>query len=205
MGSRTRSDRHRDKETTPWQRANGEQLQQFLHRIALQVPSMDQLAVVCIGTDRSTGDSFGPWVGTILAELGWPLVIGTLAAPCDAEHYEAMIAGIPENKTIMAIDASLGRPDAVGGFLIAEGPLYPARATGGSLAPIGHYSIAGVVGPHSPRAYWSLQRASLYQIIRMAKQAAAAFCEAWDQEQPRNERCVDRIGSDPAALVRFIR
>ncbi|MBW7458802.1 DUF1256 domain-containing protein, partial [Paenibacillus sepulcri] len=83
------------------------------------------MVFVCIGTDRSTGDSFGPWVGTMLSEQGWPFVIGTLENPCDANHYEAAVAGIPSHRTVVAIDACLGTMDPRCHYLIARGPLLP--------------------------------------------------------------------------------
>ncbi|WP_276322275.1 DUF1256 domain-containing protein [Cohnella luojiensis] len=51
--------------------------------------SKDELTFLCIGTDRSTGDSLGPWVGTMLEEKGFTRVIGTLREPCDADKAAA--------------------------------------------------------------------------------------------------------------------
>ncbi|MBW7476768.1 spore protease YyaC [Paenibacillus oenotherae] len=154
-------------------------LHRFFADIAAAVPRIEELAFVCIGTDCSTGDSFGPWIGTLLRERGVPHVIGTLHSPCDADRYEEAIASIPDTLTIVAIDASLGHRDRCGLYLIDEGPLYPARATGRRLPPIGHYSVAGVVGPLNVKPYWSLQRASIYKVVGMARAVADAACAAW--------------------------
>lgn len=160
-----------------WVDHNG--LERFFMNIAAEVPRIEELAFVCIGTDRSTGDSFGPWVGTLIHERGMPNVIGTIRQPCDADHYDRMTRDIPESMKVVAIDACLGQRERQGNYLIDEGPLYPARATGRGLASIGHYSIAGVVGPLSIKPYWSLQRASLYEVMGMARSVADAICIAW--------------------------
>ncbi|MCQ6558828.1 spore protease YyaC [Paenibacillus mendelii] len=203
-----KSNRNAGSEAVPWQRADAAGLGRFLLQTAASHPDRSSLVVVCIGTDRSTGDSFGPWIGTMLQERGWANVIGTLGQPCDADHYEAAVAGILPGHTVIAIDACLGKPGGVGGFLVAEGPLYPAQATGKRLPPIGHYSIAGVVAPYSARSYWSLQRASLREIITMAGQAADALCMAWPEHGQDSLDQIDSAGSMEASpltpLLRFM-
>jgi putative sporulation protein YyaC len=151
----------------------------FFADVARRHPQRSKLVIVCVGTDRSTGDSFGPWIGTMLRERGWQSVIGTLDRPCDADRYESAVAEIPEGMTVIAFDACLGRTDAGGRYLVAEGPLYPGRATGGNLPPVGDYSLEGIVGPLGVKPYWSLQRASLYEVMGMAREVADAVCGAW--------------------------
>ncbi|MCC3375803.1 spore protease YyaC [Cohnella sp. REN36] len=136
------------------------------------------LTFVCIGTDRSTGDSLGPWVGTLLEERGFPRVVGTLREPCDADRLAEAVAALPPEATIVAVDACLGRPENVGRYLLSEGPLVPARSVGRPFPAIGDYSIAAVVNAVSPKPYWTLQTTSLYRVMGMARQiadAAAAY------------------------------
>ncbi|UVI31647.1 spore protease YyaC [Paenibacillus spongiae] len=201
MKSRTKPRRHSDGGAVSWQRADADGLRSFLLQAADSHPDRSSLTVVCIGTDRSTGDSFGPWIGTMLRERGWTNVIGTLSSPCDADRYERAVAGIHPEQTVIAIDACLGKPDSVGGFLVKEGQLQPAQATDKRLSPIGHYSIAGVVAPFGARSYWSLQRASLYEIIAMAGQAADALCLAW----PDRKRAASDDSRDAAPLMPLLR
>ena len=151
----------------------------FFSRIASVHPDRERISFVCIGTDRSTGDSFGPWIGTMLRGQEWPSVTGTLETPCDAERYKQAVANIPAANTIIAIDACLGKIDPARRFLVAAGPLIPGCATGRELPPLGHYSLAGIVGPLSVKPYWSLQRASLYEVMGMAGEVAAAIGAAW--------------------------
>jgi hypothetical protein len=64
-------------------KVSGPELARFLHTIKRQVLDSKDLMFLCIGTDRSTGDSLGPLVGTMLEEAGYPHVIGTLQYPLD--------------------------------------------------------------------------------------------------------------------------
>ncbi|WP_274649432.1 DUF1256 domain-containing protein [Paenibacillus humicola] len=156
-----------------------EGLRVFFESIAARHPDPSGVAAFCIGTDRSTGDAFGPLTGTLLRAAGWPIVVGTLERPCDSERYEGALRGLPEGVAVVAFDACLGRPDPAGRYSVAAGPLYPARATGGTLPPVGDYSVAAIVGPLSAKPYYTLQRASLHEVMGMAREAADAFCAAW--------------------------
>ncbi|WP_194544582.1 spore protease YyaC [Paenibacillus sp. JZ16] len=157
---------------------SGHELADFFRTIS-QRHALDSIVFLCIGTDRSTGDALGPLTGSRLSEYGVPHVIGTLPEPCDAFNLEARLQGIPEDKSIIAIDACLGQSSSVGYFFTCEGPLTPAQSVGGRLPAVGDYSVAAVVNVHGPKPYWTLQVTSLYQVMGMAeqiaKQAAIAF------------------------------
>lgn len=142
---------------------------------------VSRIVFVCIGSDRSTGDSFGPLMGTMLKESGWPNVIGTLEKPCDAHAVERELQALDAASIVIAIDACLGRPVSVGRFIVADGPLQPGKAIGRRLPSVGHYSVAGVVNMNGPKAYWMLQTTSLYQVLRMAKEAVIAIDSAWNK------------------------
>lgn len=158
-------------------------LRRFLAEIAVKQPDSRQIVFVCIGTDRSTGDALGPLVGTMLEEYGWSRVIGTLAAPCDAGKVEAAAISLRQEslvgRTVIAIDACLGKPQSVGGYALSAGPLKPGAATGRALPPIGDFGIAGIVNRHGPKAYGMLQTTSLHLVMGMAKQIVSAINETW--------------------------
>ncbi|RJX39234.1 spore protease YyaC [Paenibacillus pinisoli] len=161
------------------------ELAEFLDRIAEKEPDRERIMFICIGTDRSTGDAFGPLLGSLLKEQGWKHVIGTLEEPCDAHAVEGAVREAialqgSGRLTIVAVDACLGKPQSVGGFIAWEGPLQPGAATGGRRLPaVGDYSIAGVVNQNGVKAYGMLQTTSLHLVMGMAKQAAAAIRGAW--------------------------
>ncbi len=137
--------------------------------------SMDELTFLCIGTDRSTGDCLGPWVGTMLEEKGFARVIGTLREPCDADKLPQLVPALTDMGTIIAVDACLGRPENIGAYLVSNGPLIPAQSVNRKFPAIGAYSIAGVVNAVSLKPYWTLQSTSLYHVMGMAKEISDAI------------------------------
>ncbi|WP_244226508.1 spore protease YyaC [Paenibacillus protaetiae] len=151
----------------------------FLELIADGYPDRSAVAFLCIGTDRSTGDSYGPLVGMMLKERGWPNVVGTLEQPCDALSYETAVHSLANAGVIIAVDACLGKPGSTGKYICTPGALKPGEATKAGLPSAGHYSIAGIVGENGPKPYWVLQTASLYQVLQMAKLTADAIERAW--------------------------
>jgi putative sporulation protein YyaC len=153
-------------------------LRAFLGRIAA-VHAKSEITFVCIGTDCSTGDSLGPLVGTLLRERGFTRVFGTLEHPCDANKLPAMMASLDSKRKVIALDACLGRPENIGSYLVADGPLTPARSIGKSMAPVGDYSIAGIVNAMSLKPYWTLQSTSLFRVMGMATEIADAISKEW--------------------------
>jgi putative sporulation protein YyaC len=151
----------------------------FFDAVAAIHPDRREIYFLCIGTDRSTGDSFGPLTGTLLAERGFPNVIGTLEQPCDALSITEAVRLLPENATVIAVDACLGFTDSIGCFLVAEGPIRPAEALGKVLAERGRYSVAGVVNSKGPKPYFTLQTTSLRAVMAMARETADAAAAAW--------------------------
>jgi putative sporulation protein YyaC len=156
-----------------------ESLQAFLTQIAAKHPERSQIVFVCIGTDRSTGDSFGPLVGSRLEELGWPHVFGTLKRPCDADRFAEALQQSAGHAVVIAVDACLGKPQSVGSYVTAAGPLIPGQATGARLTAVGDYSIAGVVNASSHKPYMTLQTTSLYTVMQMAETVAEQIDQAW--------------------------
>ncbi|QGG47008.1 spore protease YyaC [Heliorestis convoluta] len=86
--------------------------------------------ILCIGTDRSTGDCLGPLVGTQLLPLAssYYHIYGTLDDPIHATNLIERKKAIEEahpNGIMIAIDASLGTVDQVGKISIGLGSLRP--------------------------------------------------------------------------------
>lgn len=159
-----------------WKKVNGEELGYLLKKIAVNRELLaSELAFVCIGTDRSTGDSLGPIVGSKLAERGYAHVIGTLEAPCDASNLSIRLAEIPPGAVVIAIDACLGQKLSVGKYQLSNQPLAPGKSVGKVLPPIGDYTIAAIVNTDGPRQYNVLQTTSLYHVMRMADEVINAI------------------------------
>lgn len=167
-----------DRTTNAARRVDAAGLAAFLARIGRE-RRMDELAFLCIGTDRSTGDSLGPLVGTMLEERGFGRVFGTLKEPCDAERLPKVAEALAmQGAVVLAIDACLGRPESVGAYLVSDGPLTPARSVGRGFPPVGAYSVAAIVNENGPKPYFTLQTTSLGRVIGMATVIADALTRA---------------------------
>ncbi|WP_433707412.1 spore protease YyaC [Paenibacillus illinoisensis] len=168
--------RHQSRETPKG--VPGEDLVLFFKHIYEQ-HSPDEITFVCIGTDRSSGDALGPLTGSLLEEHGVGHVVGTLAAPCDADTLEKRMSEIPAHHAIVAIDACLGPKHATGTYYLSHHALNPAQSVGGKLQPVGHYSVAAVVNVNGPRPYSILQMTSLHLVMNMSRTIADAAFAAW--------------------------
>lgn len=131
------------------------------------------LVFLCVGSDRSTGDAFGPLVGSLLQEAGYPHVIGTLAEPCDSDNLLERVAGLPPGVPVLAIDCCVGT--AVGCYQLRSGPLSPGKFMGKPLPEVGDASLLAVVCRNTDNPYRALQSASLHLVMGMARQAVAAI------------------------------
>lgn len=160
-------------------------LADFLAGIAAELPDPDKIVMLCIGTDRSTGDAFGPLLGTRLQRDGWPHVYGTLREPCDADRLPDVLTGLPSGKTVIAFDACLGSPASVGRYSVARGPLLPAEAVGKRLPAAGHFSAAAVVAARTAKPYHALMTAPLSRVMDMAEATAAAAAAVWRMTEGR--------------------
>lgn len=138
------------------------------------------IIIVCIGTDRSTGDSLGPIVGTRLLENKEIAcsVYGSLCNPVHATNLEETLAKIEveyENPLIIAIDASLGRSESVGAITLAAGPLKPGAGVNKKLPQVGDLHFTGIVNVGGYMEYLVLQNTRLGLVWKMANTIAASI------------------------------
>lgn len=140
-----------------------------------------RVAVVCIGTDRSTGDALGPLVGTLL-DRHRPLpreaveLLGTLDEPVHAGNLDqalARLAALGPGTTVLAIDACLGRSENVGTISAGRGALQPGAGVNKSLPAVGHLFVTGTVNVGGFMEYFVLQNTRLGLVLRMAEAIAA--------------------------------
>ena len=128
---------------------------------------------LCIGTDRSTGDSLGPLIGHKLRRrrLKRAAVIGTLEKPVHAMNldlYARYIRMHYPDYVVVAIDASVGSPDHVGFATLGRGALQPGLGVSKDLEPVGDISITGIVGGCGSRDPVMLQSVRLSMVMKMA-------------------------------------
>ena len=130
------------------------------------------LILLCIGTDRSTGDALGPLVGERLAPCAPKTkVLGNLSAPVHAVNLKKVLEDINShyiNPFIIAIDASLGRSENVGTIKLAPGALKPGAGVKKDLPPVGNFHITGIVNIGGFMEYMVLQNTRLFTVMKMA-------------------------------------
>ncbi|MGE5559936.1 MAG: spore protease YyaC [Chloroflexota bacterium] len=133
-----------------------------------------QPVIVCIGTDRSTGDALGPLVGSQLErDLGGIApVYGTLDEPVHASNLEECLARIrrrSEPTALIAVDACLGNLESVGTVTVGRGALRPGAGVNKNLPPVGDLYLTGVVNVGGFMEYFVLQNTRLSLVVRMAR------------------------------------
>lgn len=133
-----------------------------------------QLVILCIGSDRSTGDSLGPLIGHKLSRycLENVYIYGTLNEPVHAINIQHTIDKIYddfENPFILAIDASLGVRNHVGYYTLGQGPLIPGLGVNRSLPAIGDLHITGIVNYSGLFDEMLLQTTRLSSVFTLAE------------------------------------
>ena len=128
---------------------------------------------VCIGSDRVTGDSLGPLIGTSLSHTpAFPFpVYGTLHRPIHALNLESSIQAIKKRhpgSPLVAIDASLGTRRHQNYITISAGSLCPGAGVDKELMEVGDISITGIINLSGQYAQMSLQNTRLSTVMAMA-------------------------------------
>lgn len=136
--------------------------------------------LLCVGTDRLTGDALGPLVGTKVASAhDSPYsVYGTLASPVHALNLRDKVQEIyrlHHNPFIIAVDASLGNHRNVGFITIGAGPIRPGMGLKKSLPHVGNLHVIGVVNRGGVR---ELQNTRLHVVMYQAEVIASALLHA---------------------------
>lgn len=131
------------------------------------------IVIVCIGTDRSTGDSLGPIIGHKLKGLRQENIhiMGNLDMPVHAKNLEDITKQIyssHNNPFVIAVDACLGKMEHVGHITLGQGPLKPGSAVNKDLQPIGDIHITGIVNFSGFMDFLILQNTRLGTVMKMA-------------------------------------
>lgn len=158
-------------------------ISRHLRSIFNQLPSYQPIVIICVGTDRSTGDSLGPLVGSQLSKHGLHgfHLYGTLDNPVHAMNLSDVIHEIQQqfhDPFILAIDACLGQVSSVGCIHIGHGPLKPGAGVNKELPPVGDVHITGIVNVGGFMEYFVLQNTRLSLVMSMAEVIADAIHSA---------------------------
>jgi len=139
---------------------------------------------LCIGTDRITGDAYGPLVGNKLTRLFENInnekitVIGTLKKPLNAINIKEVLKDIKsktEKPYIIAIDSAFSKKENIGKIILSNSGMYIGKGLNKKSDKIGNISIKGVVAKDYkiPKVNFAiLQNTSLGLIMDLADYTA---------------------------------
>ncbi|SDJ56193.1 spore protease YyaC [Salimicrobium halophilum] len=163
----------------------------FITTLYEWLPKNREIVIACVGTDRSTGDSYGPFVGSMLEEQGEGSfhVLGTIEEPLHAVNLEERIKEVKmkyRNPFIIAVDACLGSVSHIGSLTLAKGPLAPGAALKKDLPKVGDVHINGIVNVQGFMEFAVLQNTRLKTVIDLSSATVSALHgleEKWKQNR----------------------
>ena len=131
------------------------------------------VVILCIGTDRSTGDSLGPLIGYKLKEMNTVnfTIFGTLDRPVHAmnlDEYVNILQRFYRNDLVVAVDASVGHKEHIGYVTLGKGALKPGLGVSKELRAVGDIFITGIVGSCGNYDPLMLQSVRLSVVMNLA-------------------------------------
>ena len=144
--------------------------------------------IVCVGTDKISGDSLGPMVGSMLRAAGVPCPVygveGATVNGVNLDRYREFLASRYAGVPVIAVDAALGEADEVGQIRYRKGGVCAGGALGRRTEGLGQLAVLGVVGRRGEDALSALLEAPLAVVERLAERIAHKLCEVlrlWEQ------------------------
>lgn len=136
-------------------------------------PYYNNIIILCIGTDRVTGDSLGPLIGYKLKTYNCKnaIIYGTLDNPVHAKNLSETISDIYSNYNkplVIAIDACLGKIDHIGYITVTKGFIKPGAGVNKQLPTVGDIAITGIVNFSGMMEMVILQNTRLNVVMKMA-------------------------------------
>lgn len=150
-------------------------------RETLKRENKTEVLILCIGTDRSTGDSLGPLIGYHLRRKGLKhiQVLGTIYRPVHAMNLRetaGLLKRCYPNHLIVAVDASVGAGSRVGSVTLGRGAIKPGLGVSKQLQPVGDIFITGVVSSGGAGDPLTLQSIRLGTVMQMAECISESIC-----------------------------
>ena len=161
----------------------------FYSHLLQKAPYHNNILILCIGTDRATGDSLGPIIGYKLKNFKHKnvFVYGTLDNPVHAKNLTSVIeeiSGLYVNPLIIAIDACLGKVEHVGYITVSKGFIRPGAGVNKDLPPVGDIAVTGIVNFSGLMDMLVLQNTRLNIVMKMADIISSGINHAlWKYEQ----------------------
>ena len=171
----------------------GNQLGELIDEVRKKT-GKQRVIYLCIGSDRSTGDSLGPLVGHQLCrvqpaygDLAGTMIIGTLKEPVHAINLRKtmeIIRRYYRDALIVAVDASVGCEKNVGGITLGIGSIRPGMGVRKWLDEVGDIYITGIVyGGRHPEPE-ILQSTRLSLVMEMAECISSGIVETFCHVSP---------------------
>lgn len=115
---------------------------------------MQEIVIMCIGSDKVSGDSLGPTVGTLLINNinVNAYVYGKLGKTINSKNineYVYFIKSRHKEATIIAIDACMGKREEIGSIKMSYNGIAAGLAVGRKAERVGDIGIVGVVAEES--------------------------------------------------------
>lgn len=142
----------------------------------------NKIDIVCIGTDRCSGDSLGPFVGSMLKRrraLGNVEIHGSLDKTVNARNVEEVGELLKGKETfVVAVDASLGVGNAIGSIVYQDKGIEPGKGVRKNLSTIGDIAITGIVNMSSANFMAVLNSTSLNTVTSLASKIESSLTKA---------------------------
>ena len=113
--------------------------------------SYSEIAFLCVGTDRITGDCFGPLVGTKLTNLlekdnfSNINVYGNLQNNINYTNIDKVVKKINDNTCIVVIDSALSKKENIGKIIVSNKKTILGKGLNKNKIEIGDISVKCVV------------------------------------------------------------
>lgn len=111
----------------------------------------EDIIIVCIGSDKIVGDSYGPLVGSNLVDRELPPnvgvygVIGNTINATNIHKFLCKYNSEINRKLVIAVDATVSSCDNFKSITISNEPIYPGKAIGKVLPKVGDISLMGII------------------------------------------------------------
>lgn len=109
------------------------------------------IIIVCIGSDKIVGDSYGPLVGSNLIDRELPSnvsvygIIGNTINATNIYRFVCEYRSEMDRKLVIAVDACISYNDNFKSITISNDPIYPGKAVGKVLPKVGDISLMGII------------------------------------------------------------
>ncbi len=136
--------------------------------------------ILCIGSDRVTGDCLGPIVGQMLLANSSAIVYGNLTNPVTALNLADAIKVIKlrhPDRHVIAVDSSVGDKCDVGKVKITRGCIRPGAADGKNLPEVGDVSITATVAADNHKNLYSVRLGKVFELATLISNAIAKALE----------------------------